>query len=1379
MTYLLNLITRLFLVLLISMLCSQLLAQSNQIRFQNLINESGFRNAVITSIFQDSQGFIWIGSYSGLAKYDGRKFTYFNYEPSDPTSLSDSKISTIIEDPDGSLWIGTQYGLNKMDRNTETFERIIFEEQGANLITYLFLDTNGDLWIGSSTGIQKYDVRQNALVSTELIKIFGKEALGWAGPILRDNNEIVWIGARAGLIRWNDTTGEAKIFKHNPADSNSISHNAIYTLTIDKNKRLWIGTGDGMDVYDADNETFTRYSLDNLGFEVELPRVRKIIMGEDKLVWFATGSDIMILDSETGKIRKIFVDSPEEELSSKQNISAFFQDEHRNVWVGTAGRGLFKFSANTLKFKNFLGNPIEEANNITALMEPFEIEAGKLLIWEDQRLKELDFSTGEIRPFPLLPQENRADWDTGVTCVLRDKKQNIWFGTANGGLFMYDPVSTRFTHFEPDRQNKNSISGYFIRDLLEDRAGNIWVATFIGGICRYEPAQEKWTRYLQADEHPSKRYYGARKLYLDKTGTIWAGTRGGLHKFDSARSTFRHFEHIQGNPLTISESTVFDMYEDLDGNFWIGTYGGGLNLFDRESETFTYFTIKDGLPDNNILSILPDSRGNLWLSTFNGLVYFDQGKQSFTTYDQADGLANTVFGAFGAYKSPYSGHIVLEGDTGTDVFHPDSIFKDQTVPKIAFTSFKLSNKEVPISKSASIEESERKGIYSIPRHISALKEIVLPHHEKVISFEFAALHYAAPKKNQYAYRLEGFDDDWQEIGNNNVVTFTNLDPGTYTLRVKASNADGAWNEEGIAIKVKITPPWWETWWAYAIYAMFVLLIITAIYRYQRRRWQLQTALRLEQQEAGKLKELDALKTNLYTNITHEFRTPLTVILGLSKMIQEKLPKLSSEKVSTHLQTIDRNGRGLLRLVNQMLDLNKIEAGKFELNYIQGDIISYLKVLVDTMSYYAQSKELEIHSFYELEAYQMDFDREKLEQVINNLLSNAIKFTPAKGHIYFFTNIDEEEKQFHIKVKDTGIGISKEKIPHIFDRFYQIEHSSTRKGEGTGIGLALTKQLLHLMQGRIWVQSKPKEGSTFEIVLPIRRNSPIATDDSASRLEFQSIWQNSSPNLTLASDQDTANLTSDTTPLILIVEDNRDVRAYVRTILDEQYIIKEAQDGQEGIEKALKYIPDIVITDVMMPRKDGFELCSLLKSDERTSHIPIIMLTAKADLDSRLVGLAKGADAYLAKPFSSEELRLRIDNLIQWTVKLRQRYQGVVPNSLVNVPNAILELEDGFLRKIRELIEARLDDSNFGAEELSRKVFLSRTQVHRKIKALTGKSTGQYIHAVRLNKALTLLQETDMTITQIAFEVGYKEVSYFSRRFAEEYGKTASSFRKAM
>lgn len=643
--------------------------------------------------------------------------------------------------------------------------------------------------------------------------------------------------------------------------------------------------------------------------------------------------------------------------------------------------------------------------------------------------------------------------------------------------------------------------------------------------------------------------------------------------------------------------------------------------------------------------------------------------------------------------------------------------------------------------------------------------ITLPYHQNDLTLEYVGIHFDNPEKITYQYKMEGVHEDWVKVGTERTARFNNLKPGNYIFKVKAANADGVWNEKPTALAILILAPWWWTWWSKLFYLIAASIGIYTFYQFQLKR-------RLEAEETRRLQELDTVKTKMYTNITHEFRTPLSIIQGMTEELE------GNEKAKAAIQ---RNSFNLLNLVNQMLDLSKLEAGNMPLRLVQSDVINYLSYLTESFHSLAATKKISLHFLPKISVLYMDYDPDKLMKIMINLLSNAIKFTEKGGNVY--VQVEEVEKsglirpakkqsQLAIQIKDTGIGIESDELPNIFDRFYQVDGTSTRKGEGTGIGLAYTRELVKILKGQIKVASEQGKGSVFTVMLPINRNASMIFPDATKELIHKAGIEQG---FTEKSIDTTKNDT--TLPLVLIVEDNRDVKEYLFTCLNQQYQLTFAADGAEGIEKAIQLIPDIILSDVMMPKKDGLELCETLKKDHHTSHIPIILLTAKADLDAKVRGLQKGADAYMAKPFSKEELLVRMTQLIQLRKELQARFSdGVIKLDARKVANAKYSLEIQFIEKVNKIIVANLDSESFDSSELSKAVNMSSSQLYRKLKAITGKSIAIYIRYQRLLKAKELLETTDKTVSEITYLVGFKELAYFSRCFSEEFGIAPSRMR---
>ena len=650
--------------------------------------------------------------------------------------------------------------------------------------------------------------------------------------------------------------------------------------------------------------------------------------------------------------------------------------------------------------------------------------------------------------------------------------------------------------------------------------------------------------------------------------------------------------------------------------------------------------------------------------------------------------------------------------------------------------------------------------------ISEREKITLTHSDNVVSFEFAALNFRKTAKTQYKYQLVGFSNQWYELGIKREVTFTSLRPGNYTLRVVAANSDGIWGHTPIELAIQVLPPWWWSFWSKLLYLLAGAGLLFGIYHYQLNR-------KLALAEARNLRELDSVKTKFYTNITHEFRTPLTVIQGMSDQLIERAGELPKEKIEDNARIIKRNSAQLLTMVNQMLDLRRLESGNMLVNLVNGDVLQYFRYLTESFHSYAQDKEVGLHFMTDLEELNIDYDPDKLLHIVSNLLSNAIKFTPEGGDVYFSADRLgsglEVPEMLVLKVKDTGIGISEDHLPFIFDRFYTSSYLETKKGEGTGIGMALTRELVKLMKGEIEVKSKLHEGTTFIIKLPITTEAaevaiqPAFLEDKILGLTGPAILKDQKKTMTPANASDL--------PLALIIEDNPDVVRYLSSCLEKDYQIATALNGTTGVDIALEMIPDIIVSDVMMPEKDGFEVCEILKNDERTSHIPILLLTAKADRQSRLAGFRKGADAYLAKPFNREELQVRLEQLIELRWKLQEHYGNLEEVQVDKQPTTI---EDTFLLKLKQVIMNHLDDPEFGQVQLSRVIGLSRSQLFRKLKALTGKSTSLVVRSIRLQKAKELLLTTELNVSEVAYDVGFKDLSYFSKCFIEEFGEQPST-----
>ena len=913
---------------------------------------------------------------------------------------------------------------------------------------------------------------------------------------------------------------------------------------------------------------------------------------------------------------------------------------------------------------------------------------------------------------------------------------------------------------------------------MEDQNGRLWFGGLNGYYVVFDPKSGNSKEYYTNKNAPTTT------LYNDHNGMVWMGTMEGFAKIESENilttvPKITWYSNDPNNKFSLNSNNVSTFLDDpIDHDLlWIGTKGGGLNLMEKSSGKIRHITVNQGLCDNTVYGILDDEKGNIWGSTNNGLFCIlsstdRKGNFEIRHFTEAAGLQAAEFNTDAYAKLP-NGHLAFGGINGLNVFDPKEILIDTIVPNLFITKLIVGNQV--------IKPNDESGILS--QAIEFTPSITLNHNQDVFTLEFSSLDFRAPDQIKYRYLLDGIDDDWLEIGKRRSVTYSHLPAGTYIFKVQGSNSLGIWNDKVRELTITILPPWYASWYAYLLYAILLGLGIRAYYRYKLEQNKMATQLQFEQNETHRVKELDKIKTDLYTNMTHEFRTPLTVILGMVQHIRRS----AADHLDNGLDMIERNGNNLLRLVNEMLDLSKLEAGKMELNLVHGDVINFIRYIIESFHSMAESQDKKMHYISSLDTLYAKYDEEKIRQIVSNLLSNALKFTSKKGDIYLSISLDNNN-HLCIKVKDTGKGIPESQQHHIFDRFYQTDSTHTRHAEGTGIGLALTKELIQLMHGQISVKSPPtgaKIGTEFTVILPLEIIKDYVEETSIR--ESVLIVNTQTDDNHKARIIDFQNQTNPDKELILLVEDNADVVAYTASCLQD-YRLAVGKDGQEGLDIARDLIPDLIITDVMMPFMDGFEMTRNLRLDERTSHIPIIMLTAKADIVSRLEGIEYGGEAYLEKPFNVDELTLRVRKLLEQRAILQKAYATKM--GLTSIAKEIAgkedtsyedivvpQLENEFVKKVTSEIEAHLSEESFSVEQLAKNLFMSYSQVHRKLNAITGLSPNQYIRFIRLQKSKELLSATNDTILNISLICGFSDPSYFSKVFKQEFGVAPQEWRQ--
>jgi signal transduction histidine kinase/DNA-binding NarL/FixJ family response regulator/streptogramin lyase len=955
-----------------------------------------------------------------------------------------------------------------------------------------------------------------------------------------------------------------------------------------------------------------------------------------------------------------------------------------------------------------------------------------------------------------------------VISIIQDKSGIIWIGTFGGGVNKYDPALKKFEVFKYKRKDLKSLGNDFIHTIYEDSEGTIWVGTGLGGLNRFDKNTDSFKRFRNNSKYPNSSKYlnspEVNSILEDSKGNLWVGTStGGLSRFDRRKESFVHFKHIQEDLISISSNGINCIYEDSKGRLWIGTFSGGLNLYNEKENTFIHYLEKDGLASNSVQSITEDAKGNLWITTINGISNFDPDKITFNNFDESDGLQGKVFNQRSVFRDLENGLIYFGGEKGLNVYSFNSIKEIKRIPAIVLTDFKVFNKSVLLKYTALNENNT-----------PDRQDIELAHDENVFSFEFASLDFTSPEKNQYRYMLAGFDKDWISSGSRREVTYTNLDPGNYIFKVKGTNSDGYWNEEGLAVNLIINPPFWKAWWAYTIYFILAVIGFFSVRRYELNRVKLRNDLRLKEFESQKLQEVDQIKSRFFANISHEFRTPLTIIIGSLEKFKSKMENNSDSK---ELVVMKRNASRLLQLINQLLELSRIESGNVKLNASESDLVKFLKRIVASYSSLANQKYIQltfnkvpVDDIQTNEEIFVFYDKKKFETVFYNLLSNAVKFSPNSEKID--VSISKDNLYAKINFSNSGIVIPSEKLSNIFNRFYQVDDTGTRNFEGTGIGLSLVKEYVELHKGKIEVESNNNK-TLFTIHIPLGKNhlseNEIVQED-LDQLQVDLIPQS---DLSTTSTQIIIEQVETDKTIILIVEDNPDLREMIKENLQDNYFVLEAENGLKGLKLAEETIPDLIISDIMMPEMDGIEFCAKVKSDERTSHIPVILLTAKADVENKIEGLETGADDYLTKPFDFTELKTRINNLILQRKKLRKRFGRSI--TLEPKEIAITSTDEIFLSRLMKFIEERIDDPDLNVQNLSDSMGMSRIQLYRKIKALTDMSVSEFVRSIRLKRSLALLDSKSGNISEVAYDVGFNNPAYFSECFKKQFGKLPSEY----
>jgi signal transduction histidine kinase/ligand-binding sensor domain-containing protein/DNA-binding response OmpR family regulator len=1359
--------------LFVTLFCCCLLCngQTKQYQFSRLDVNDGLSHNMINDFLRDRQGFMWFATLSGLNRFDGYTFKVFRNIPGDTSSVIINDIYRIFEGPDDKIWIYTHAGNCIYDPATETFYRntdAILNKLSIvpGLITYVKKDSKGRFWfIHYNQGLFRYDPASQTTVRLQTQPADGSSlASNEMSAVEEDAAGNLWIIHKNGIFEMLDPLS-LKITYRNSALKLMFNGQVMeYNIVSDSDNDLWIYSNSNYGCFYFNHSTAQLEGINSTS-RVQLSSniVRDIVQDNDGTIWIATDhGGLDLLDKKHGfRIRNLRRDDEDEKSIGQNSINSLYKDPDGMIWIGTYKNGISYYHENIFRFpviRNSKQDPSSlPFNDINAFAED---KQGNLWIGTNGGgLIYFDRKNKKFTRYVHDPSRSSSISSDVIVSLYLDHQNVLWIGTYYGGLNTFD--GSKFTRYKHDPANPRTIGDDSVWEILEDSNHHIWIGTLRGGVDVYDREKGEFFHYRNGDFNSIHTTY-VPALREDSEGNMWIGTGYGIDVLEKQSGRFVHYLNDIRNPGTISNNSILSIIEDSRGLVWVGTHGG-LNLFDKTKKTFRVFLEKDGLPNNSVLTLVEDNEHNLWMATPNGISKMTVAEKtngdfdfSFKNYDESDGLQGKAFNENAVLKCS-GGELVFGGPNGFNIFRPEEIHVNNISPKVTLTDFQIFNESVGIGEKGN-------GKTMLHQSVTGIDKITLSHADNVFSLEFAALNFFHPEKSLYQYTMENFNNGWLTTdAKQRKVTFTNLDPGDYIFKVKASNNDGLWNDTPTVVKITVLPPFWKSGIAFGFYA---LLIIGALLL---ARWIILTKERLnfriqqERQEAHRMHELDMMKIKFFTNVSHEFRTPLTLILT---PLEKILKQTTDAEQKNQFQLIHRNARRLLNLVNQLLDFRRMEVQEIRLNPSEGDIVKFIRDLVYSFSDLSEKKNIRFSFVSTAEALETLFDQDKIEKILFNLLSNAFKFTPENGSVRVELELKKEQGSslLVLKVSDTGIGIPADKQDKIFERFFQHAIPSSMVNQGSGIGLSITREFVKIHGGIITVESEEGKGSCFTILLPLQEilHQPV-TEAREDHIEIP-----------VAVDHEIIEASMDNRkPVLLLVEDNEDFRFYLKDNLKSHYSIIEAVNGKEAFRKSVGSMPDLIVSDVMMPEMNGIELCKKIRNDPQTCHIPVILLTARTAEEQKLEGFDTGASDYITKPFNFEILQSRIRNLIAQREAFQKVFQKHLDVRASDIQ--ITSLDEKLIGNAIKIVEAHIGDTDFSVEELSREMGMSRVHLYKKLLSLTGKSPIEFIRTIRLQRAAQLLEKSQLTVAEVAYQVGFNNPKYFTKYFKDQFNILPSAY----
>jgi len=1371
-------------------------AQGLQIDFRTFTTKEGLADNNIHCIIQDSRGYMWFGSEEGLHRYDGYNLKVYR-RGEDGSGLSNNFVRALYEDKFGRLWIGTDRGgITIFDIKTETFHYVRHNSKDVSkgLLSdevYCFSGSrDGNLWVGTKSGLSYLKLNddgdsEDIVVSYKHYQHNPDKPNSLAYPhvysVLEDSEGVLWAGTSEGGLS-KLTPGADSFINYKSDDKNvkSISGLGIMTIYEDSKHNIWIGTwAKGLNLYNKATDSFEKFFHDEKDTtSLSHNNVYSVCEDQYNNLWIATydGGINKLMADKNGNIQFQRYATQTSELMSfyKNRVKVIYADKSCSLWAGTLGNGITQISQMPVKFKQLnreSGNTNGLLDNTVNCIYPLSKDSAlvgtkkglQFMTWKSQG-KPTQFWFHSILNDPYAtPNLN----NTNITTAIRDINGNYWIGTKKEGVYKFKLKGesvVSFAHYTKNRPKPYSVPGNSIVQIVEHNSRIFVVSS--GGVSVFDNYKN---RFVWRDETNNSVFpiTGTPKVvYFDSKERMYVGTQlEGVHIFSVSYENGVTAKKIgtvdiNSSPVNLSSNDILSMSDGGENRVWVGT-AKGIHLINIDDNTNISYKEKDGLPSASVTQIFRDNGGYCWFATIQGLGRMDTATNNISPFYMPGGFLSNYFSP-AKIELINNNFALLPSRKGILYFFPDRVQTNPFLAKPTITDLQISGQSVL----PGVKVNNR---VILNQTLDNTKEVVLKSNENIIKFEFSGLTFYKQNLNRYAYKLDGLENDWNYTNaNHRAVTYSNLSPKVYVFRVVAANSDGVWNPEETSLRIIIKPPFYKTWWAYMLYVLVLLFVLVFVPRYVINRIRLQENLKQEKIAREKEAALNQMKLKFFTNISHEFRTPLSLISGpLDEILLEE--EVNPHRIKSQLEMIKRNADRLLRLINQLMDFRKVMQGNMKLKIQKGFLSSYVTQVADSFMGAAAQKHIHFQTDIEEQDEPCWFDHSKIETMLFNLLSNAFKHTCRNGNILL--ELSYSGGYASITVSDSGPGVKSEDRDRIFDRFYQSQDNNDHGEAGTGIGLSLVKELAELHKGSISLSDDNESGASFKLEVGVSKqlfndndivDTHVVTDEVSMAPEQ------------VAVDVSTQLKDDESKPLVLVVEDNPDVMQYLKDILMPYFNIETSFNGVKGIEKASAVLPALIVSDVMMPEMDGFTFCKSVKDNFITSHIPVILLTALDGAESKIEGSEQGADAYITKPFDKQVLISRIKNLIQSRKQLKARFTEQW-DFVEEIASSSADKQ--FIKRAADMVEEMMHDPLFNVSQMVSEMKVSRTLLHMKLRELTGQSTSEFIRTIRLKQAAKLLKSGEKNVSEVTYAVGFNDPKYFSKSFKNLFGLTPSQFQK--